>query len=45
MISGRILIKLRLEVKEMDFILWMTVLSGTFIAIFAEKQKCKKNKC
>lgn len=29
----------------MDLVLWMTVLSGTFIAIFADNKKCKKKKC
>ena len=29
----------------MDLVLWMTVLSGTFIAILADNKKCNKKKC
>jgi len=34
--------KQTIGVEKMSIILWMTVLSGTLIAVFADNKKCKK---
>ncbi|MCH1627608.1 hypothetical protein [Fredinandcohnia quinoae] len=42
-ITERIIIILTIGDEKMELILWMTVLSGAFIAIFADR-KCKNKK-